>query len=181
MTDSPPTLPRRHTAAPLADVLSDTAQRDEMLAYLRAELKVDENGDPVGAQPSTVWENGYCAGVRYVYRILKIVAPPQRAEAAQRDAVLEEVRQFSRTFGWTFRMQDSLDVLIRALKGNADLQDVVVASGRSEGIPAPAESASRVETRACYRECKGPGAEGCEYPRCLSGSASGRMGQRSAV
>jgi hypothetical protein len=158
-----------------------------MLAYLRAELKVDENGDPVGAQPSTVWEDGYCAGVRYVYRILKIVAPPQHVEAAQRDAVLEEViealearakdRSEMASRGdegaayeadWT----RSLYPLIRALKGNADLQDVVVASGRSEGIPAPAESASRVETRACYRECKGPISEGCEYPNCLEDQQS---------
>ena len=37
----------------------------------------------------------------------------------------------------------------------------------------PALSASpTVETRACYRSCKGPGSEGCEHPKCLSGSAS---------
>ena len=133
---------------------------------------------------------------RLIKKVMLDEPKTQHVEAAQRDAVLEEViealearakdRSEMASRGdegaayeadWT----RSLYPLIRALKGNADLQDVVVASGRSEGIPAPAESASRVETRACYRECKGPGAEGCEYPRCLSGSASGRMGQRSAV
>ena len=31
----------------------------------------DENGDPVGAQPETQWEQGYAAGIRYVYRVMK--------------------------------------------------------------------------------------------------------------
>ena len=31
----------------------------------------DENGDPVGAQPESQWEEGYAAGIRYVYRVMK--------------------------------------------------------------------------------------------------------------
>lgn len=46
--------------------------REVALAHLRSELQVDENGDDVsGAEPSTLWESGYCAGIRHAYRTLK--------------------------------------------------------------------------------------------------------------
>ena len=60
-----------------AFAVSDSAQRDAVLAFLRAELNVDEDGDPVGAQPEAGWETGYCSGIRHVYRALKGNAAPQ--------------------------------------------------------------------------------------------------------
>ena len=40
-------------------------------AFAAAFCNMDENGDPVGAQPEGPWETGYAAGLRTVYRTLK--------------------------------------------------------------------------------------------------------------
>ena len=66
-----------------AFAVSDSAQRDAVLAFLRAELNVDEDGDPVGAQPEAGWETGYCSGIRHVYRALKGNAAPQEVPAVE--------------------------------------------------------------------------------------------------
>lgn len=42
----------------------------ELLAIIRHNESVDENGDPVGAKPETKWEEGYAAGIRCLYRFL---------------------------------------------------------------------------------------------------------------
>ena len=47
------------TAEPISDVLAVIF------------CNMDANGDPVGAQPEPGWEEGYAAGLRYVYRRLK--------------------------------------------------------------------------------------------------------------
>ncbi len=47
---------------------------------------VDENGDPIGAQPETPWEKGYCAGLRFAYRVLKsrgIALPPSTPQGSE--------------------------------------------------------------------------------------------------
>lgn len=55
--------------------------REDLLALIRKECAVDDNGDPVGAQPEQGWETGYCAGVRTVYRLIKQRAAPLASEA----------------------------------------------------------------------------------------------------
>ena len=40
-------------------------------ALAEAFCNMDENGDPVGAQPEPGWETGYAAGLRTAYRTLK--------------------------------------------------------------------------------------------------------------
>lgn len=40
-------------------------------AFAAAFCNMDENGDPVGAEPEGPWETGYAAGLRTVYRMLK--------------------------------------------------------------------------------------------------------------
>ena len=56
-------------------VLSEPApavDRNAVLALLRHELQLDENGDSnCGVQPLPGWETGYCAGLRTAYRALK--------------------------------------------------------------------------------------------------------------
>lgn len=54
----------------------NTSPEEALLAQIRNECCVDENGDPVGAQPENGWENGYAAGVRHVYRILNDAVIP---------------------------------------------------------------------------------------------------------
>lgn len=49
--------------------------REDVLALIRKDCSVDDNGDPVGARPTSDWEAGLCAGIRMVYRILKRAAP----------------------------------------------------------------------------------------------------------
>ena len=49
--------------------------RADDLATIRKDCSVDDNGDPVGAKPNSDWEEGYCAGIRTVYRTLQRAAP----------------------------------------------------------------------------------------------------------
>ena len=50
---------------------------------------MDENGDPVGAQPETSWEQGYCDGLRYAYRVLKQHGVPLPASHMNHSALKE--------------------------------------------------------------------------------------------
>lgn len=58
------------------------------LELLRAELKLDENGDNAcGVEPGPGWENGYCAGLRTAYRTIKNAAPQAVADVKARRAI----------------------------------------------------------------------------------------------
>ena len=87
----------------LALAVSEIPHSRDVLAVLRRELQLDENGDNVcGADPLPGWETGYCAGLRTAYRTLKNAAElPQATDgpaglsrpSTEHAAAVERVRQ----------------------------------------------------------------------------------------
>ena len=61
---------------------------------------------------------------------------------------------------------------------DADIEAFGRAVFRGLAAPSATASQSRVETLACYRECKGPPSEGCEFPLCMSRTAPSKGGQK---
>lgn len=84
------TIDRDHVRANLDGARDLIESLERLLSALEVVFShMDENGDPVGAQPETSWEQGYCDGLRYAYRVLKQHGVPLPASHMNHSALKE--------------------------------------------------------------------------------------------
>lgn len=151
MTNRQPLPPRDgHTAASLADVLEKHYFPSDGLGGLGAQIYLSEHEwwmviaalrSEVAQRAAVLKEGARLGAVAYAELLREIQNNIPRDVGTDRQSYDHVIKRMQDKHGsYQAQIAKAVD---RALKGNADLQDVVVASGRSEGIPAPAESASR--------------------------------------